>query len=131
MTTEEREEFKQKQLDVLNSFVFNVDTPEALAQVYARYHQRGEPLDTLEVIQDRYIGADREGLGNLAKQFLAPERVGIGVVADKNTPVVRADGSRITLERFITRQAAPAVRSPWRPGSPPESAAASQPAAEH
>ena len=41
-------EFKnleQKRLDVLNSFVFNVDTPAQLVGVYANYHMRREPLD--------------------------------------------------------------------------------------
>jgi len=40
-------ELEQKRLDALNSFVFNVDTPVDLVNVYGRYYMRNEPLDTL------------------------------------------------------------------------------------
>ena len=63
------EELEQKRLDVLNSFVFNVDTPKALVDVYGHYYMRGEPLDTLERIQDAFMGATREELIDLARQL--------------------------------------------------------------
>ena len=48
-----------KRLDTLNSFVFNVDSPAELVEVYSRYFLRQEPLDTLERIQDAFIGASK------------------------------------------------------------------------
>jgi predicted Zn-dependent peptidase len=94
-------EFNRKQLDALNSFVFNVDSPDALAKVYASYYLRQEPLDTLSHIQERYIGADLTELGRLANQYLDPDKLRIFVVADKTTPVTRGDGSRTTLEADV------------------------------
>ena len=92
---------EQKRLDVLNSFVFNVDTPAALVDVYARYHLRGEPLDTLERIQEAYIEVTKADLETLADKFLVPEKLQIFVVADKTIPVNREDGSWVTLEEDL------------------------------
>ena len=92
---------EQKRLDVLNSFVFNVDTPAALVDVYARYHLRGEPLDTLERIQEAYLGVKKAELETLARKFLVPEKLQIFVVADKTILVNRDDGSRVTLEENL------------------------------
>jgi len=92
---------EQKRLDVLNSFVFNVDTPAALVDVYARYHLRGEPLNTLDRIQEAYIDVTKAELETLANKFLAPEKLQIFVVADKTIPVSREDGSRVTLEEDL------------------------------
>lgn len=94
-------DLEQKRLDVLNSFVFNVDTPAALVDVYAQYHLRGEPLDTLERIQEAYIGAKKAELETLAGKFLVPGKLQIFVVADKTTPVPLEDGSRVTLEEGL------------------------------
>lgn len=94
-------EFERKRLDALNSFVFNVDTPGALANVYASYYMRGEPLDTLEHIQDSFIGADPADLEQLARHHLVPGNLQIVVVGDKTTPVLREDGTRHTLEAEI------------------------------
>jgi len=88
-------ELRQKRLDVLNSFVFNVDTPIDLVTAYGRYHMRGEPLDTLERIQDAYISVSQSDLEELAGQFLDPKKLQIFVVADKET---RMKGSRESLE---------------------------------
>ncbi|MBW1997569.1 MAG: insulinase family protein [Deltaproteobacteria bacterium] len=76
-------ELEQKRLDSLNSFVFNVDTPAELVEVYGRYYMRNEPLDTLERIQDSFIGATREELESLARKFLDPKKLQVFVVADK------------------------------------------------
>ncbi len=88
-----------KRLDALNSFVFNVDTPAELVEVYGRYHMRKEPLDTLERIQDAYMSASGEELRALAGKLLRPQRLQIFVVADKTTRVRRKDGTEITLEQ--------------------------------
>lgn len=90
-----------KRLDALNSFVFNVDSPSALVDVYARYHMRGEPLNTLEKIQDAYIHATEEDLHRLANQLLNPERLQVFIVADKNIPVKTSRGEQMTLEKDI------------------------------
>ncbi len=82
---------KLKRLEALNSFVFNVDTPADLVATYARYYMRGEPLDTLEKIQEAYIGVDGPEMQKLAQEYLVPEKLQIFVVADKNIPVFRTD----------------------------------------
>ncbi|MBN2124401.1 MAG: insulinase family protein [Deltaproteobacteria bacterium] len=92
---------EQKRLDVLNSFVFNVDTPAALVEVYGRYHMRGEPLDTLERIQGAYMGATREELRGLAGRFLNPQRLQIFVVADKTTRVQVKGEESVTLDEAL------------------------------
>jgi len=58
-----QESFELKRLDNLNSFVFNVDTPHDLVEAYGRYYMRKEPLDTLDKIQDAFIGASRTETG--------------------------------------------------------------------
>lgn len=90
-----------KRLDALNSFVFNVDSPAELVEVYSRYHMRREPLDTLERIQDAYIQATRDELRNLAVTLLDPEKLQIFIVADKMIPVMKADGAELTLEEDL------------------------------
>ncbi|MEE9612909.1 MAG: pitrilysin family protein, partial [Desulfatiglandales bacterium] len=92
---------EQKRLDALNSFVFNVDTPAALVNVYARYHMRKEPLDTLERIQDAFISVSREELEILARKLLDPRKLQIFVVGDKTTRVKKRDGSEVTLEEDL------------------------------
>ena len=94
-------ELEQKRMDVLNSFVFNVDTPYELVETYARYHMRGEPLDTLDRIQQAYIHARQEELVFLSGKFLDPHRLQIFVVGDKTTPVKREDGKVISLEEDL------------------------------
>ena len=91
-------ELEQKRLDSLNSFVFNVDTPSELVEVYGRYYMRKEPLDTLEKIQDAFIRASREELEILAGRFLDPKGLQVFVVGDKATRVKREDGTEVTLE---------------------------------
>ena len=90
-------EFKRKQIDVLNSFVFNVDTPLELVSVYARYHMRSEPLDTLETIQNEYITANTDDLQGIARRFLEPGRLQLVVVADKSIPVTPPGGEKRLL----------------------------------
>jgi predicted Zn-dependent peptidase len=94
-------ELEQKRLDALNSFVFNVDTPAALTSVYARYRMRGEPLDTLERIQEAFMKAEQKELPALARKYLDPGRLQIFVVGDGTVPVVQEDGSRVTLEEAL------------------------------
>jgi len=94
-----------KRLDALNSFVFNVDTPEELVEVYSRYYMRDEPLDTLERIQDAYMSATPEELGTLAGKFLDPKRLQVFIVTDKTTPLRKEDGTRVTLEEDLKKLA--------------------------
>jgi len=90
-------ELSQKRLDALNSFVFNVDTPSQLVEVYGRYYMRKEPLDTLAQIQDAYMSATEEELENLARNFLIPEMLQIFVVGDKTIRKKAEDATQITL----------------------------------
>ena len=96
-----QKDLELKRLDALNSFVFNVDSPAELVEVYSRYHMRGEPLDTLERIQEAYIQATQVELRDLAVELLDPEKLQIFVVADTMIPVKQADGTEITLEEDL------------------------------
>jgi len=106
------EVFRRKRLESLNSFVFNVDTPSALVDVYAQYRLRGEPLDTLEHIQEAYIESTPSQLRRLAEVYLRPEALQIVVVADKTIAVKDADGKETTLEADL-KAAAEHDRPGW------------------
>ncbi len=94
-------DLEQKRLDVLNSFVFNVDEPAELVEVYSRYRLRNEPLDTLERIQNSYINATEEELSNLAGRLLDPRKLQVFVVGDKNIRVKKQGGNEVTLEEDL------------------------------
>jgi predicted Zn-dependent peptidase len=93
-----------KRAEALNSFVFNVDTPAELVEVYGRYQLRDEPLNTLERIQEAYLTASREELLELGHTYLDPQALQIFVVGDKSIPVSR-NGNRITLEADLEKTA--------------------------
>jgi predicted Zn-dependent peptidase len=93
--------FDRKKLDTLNSFVFNVDSPFALADVYSRYHMRNEPIDTLDRIQDDFIQATRQELLSLARAYLDPGKMQIVVVADLETEVKGEDLETISLKEDL------------------------------
>jgi predicted Zn-dependent peptidase len=95
------DELQQKRLDALNSFVFNVDTPAELVEVYSRYYMRNEPLDTLEKIQSAYLSAQAAELESLARELLSTGKLQIFVVADKTLPVKGNGGSVMTLEENL------------------------------
>jgi predicted Zn-dependent peptidase len=95
------EDLELKRLDALNSFVFNVDTPAELVEAYGRYHLRGEPLDTLERIQDAYLNATGKELRDLAVRFLDPSKIQVFIVADKTIPVKSEHGAAATLEKDL------------------------------
>ena len=89
-------------MDLLNSFVFNLDTPAQLVEAYARYHMRGEPLDTLERIQDAYISAQKEELEKLARTFLDPARLQAFIVADRETGARDKEGRFLLIEESLS-----------------------------
>jgi len=99
------QEFRQKRLDALNSFVFNVDTPQDLVVTYGRYFLRREPLDTLELIQTAFLDATPEALKQLADRLLDPGKVQIVVVTDLGTAVSGQEGAETVGEAL--RQLAP------------------------
>ncbi len=105
-------QFEQKRLDALNSFVFNVDSPAALTRVYARYELRGEPLDTLDHIQESFMEATSKDLARLARTYLDPARLQIVVVGDRTTQVARKDGAGVDLETAL-QQTAEALGLPF------------------
>ncbi len=102
-----------KRLDALNSFVFNVDTPAQLVEVYSHYYMRGEPLNTLEKIQDAYRHATREELRELAVQLFDPNKIQIFIVADKMTPVKTKDGTERTVQEDL-KSLAKRIGLPYR-----------------
>lgn len=106
------DELERKRLDELNSFVFNVDNAAALTEVYAAYHLRGEPLNTLERIQEAYMKASSEDLVRLARTYLDPSGLQIIVVGDRSIQVPQEDGSRIDLETSL-RNTAEALGLPF------------------
>jgi zinc protease len=99
-------EIEQKRLDTLNSFVFNVDTPADLVNVYGRYYLRNEPLDTLTRIQDAFFNVSREDLSRLARQYLDPGKIQIFVVGDKLIKIRNVHGDEATLETTLVELAA-------------------------
>jgi len=102
-----------KRLDALNSFVFNVDTPAQLAEVYSRYYMRGEPLNTLEKIQDAYRHTTREELLELAVQLFDPSKIQIFIVADTMTRVKTKDGTERTVQEDL-KSLAKRIGLPYR-----------------
>jgi predicted Zn-dependent peptidase len=104
---------EQKRLDALNGFVFNVDTPADLVQVYGSYHLRGEPLNTLETIQDAFFTASQKELVRLAREYLDPGRIQIFVVGDKFIKAKNERGDELTLEETLM-ELAEALDLPYR-----------------
>ncbi|MFZ0725422.1 MAG: pitrilysin family protein [Desulfobacterales bacterium] len=100
------EDLDRKRLEALNSFVFNVDTPHDLVTTYARYQMRGEPLDTLDRIQQAFIDTGRSELEGLARRYLDPQRIQIFVVADQEIPVGQDSNGVRTLTQDLDRLAA-------------------------
>jgi len=94
-------EIEQKRLDTLNSFVFNVDTPADLVNVYGRYYLRNEPLDTLARIQDAFFNVSRKDLRRLAREYLDPGKIQIFVVGDKLIKIRNDHGDEATLEATL------------------------------
>jgi predicted Zn-dependent peptidase len=94
-------ELEQKRLDALNSFVFNVDTPADLVNVYGRYYLRNEPLDTLTRIQDAFFNVSREDLLRLAQQYIDPAKIQIFVVGDKLIKIRNGHGEEANLEATL------------------------------
>jgi predicted Zn-dependent peptidase len=95
------DELEQKRMDALNSFVFNVDTPADLVNVYGHYYMRNEPLDTLDKIQDAFFQADGDDLRRLALAYLDPQKIQIFVVGDKLINVRNDRGEEVTLETAL------------------------------
>ena len=102
-----------KRLDALNSFVFNVDTPAQLAEVYSRYSMMGEPLNTLEKIQDAYRHTTREELLELAVQLFDTSKIQIFIVADAMTRVKTKDGTERTVQEDL-KSIAKRIGLPYR-----------------
>jgi predicted Zn-dependent peptidase len=95
-------ELERKRMDLLNSFVFNLDTPAQLVEAYARYHMRGEPLDTLDRIQDAYIHARKEELENLARTFLDPAGMQVFIVVDPETRVRGKNTEAVSIAESLS-----------------------------
>jgi predicted Zn-dependent peptidase len=95
------QELEQKRMDALNSFVFNLDTPAQLVEAYARYNLRGEPLDTLERIQEAYLLAKKEDLEGLARTFLDPQKIQAFIVGGKETTVRKEGEAGVNLAEAL------------------------------
>jgi zinc protease len=97
--------FEINRQDSLNSFVFNVDTPADLVNVYGRYALRDEPLNTLDNIQEQFISATTDDMTRLAQKWLDPAKLQIVVVGDKTIPVIDENGTTMTLEDALKNTA--------------------------
>ncbi len=106
-------DFKLKKLDALNSFVFNVDSPDALVTTYGNYALRGDPLDTLAHIQAQFIQTRYKDMRRLARAYLDTSRLQIIIVADKTIPVTGPDGTRMPLASNL-KQLAGQLGLPFR-----------------
>jgi zinc protease len=113
-----KSDLEQKRLDTLNSFIFNVDTAAALVETYGRYYLRGEPLDTLERIQDSLMDVSRSDLIKLAGKYFDKNRLQVFIVGDKSTRVRTESGFEKSLEQEIKDLAdeygLPYEEIPWR-----------------
>ena len=78
-----------------------MDTKAELVDVYGRYYLRKEPLDTLERIQDAFLGATQEELHRLAIELFDLQKIQIIVVGDKNFKVQSQSGKEITMEEDL------------------------------
>jgi predicted Zn-dependent peptidase len=107
------QELERKRMDLLNSFVFNLDTPAQLVEAYARYQMRGEPLDTLDRIQQAYIQARKEDMENLAKTYLDPARLQAFIVVDPETSV-KGEGGEVAPIAESLSDLAGALALPFR-----------------
>jgi predicted Zn-dependent peptidase len=107
------QELERKRRDLLNSFVFNLDTPAQLVEAYARYHMRGEPLDTLDKIQDTYITVQKHELENLAGTFLDSAKLQAFIVVDDGTRVRDGEGLLVPIAQGLGDLAG-AVGLPFR-----------------
>ncbi|MBT8369995.1 MAG: insulinase family protein, partial [Deltaproteobacteria bacterium] len=96
-----RTELEQKRLDALNSFVFNVDSPADLVNVYGRYYMRNESLDTLEKIQDAFFSVSQKEIRRLAREYFNPRQIQIFVVGDKLIKVKSPQGDESTLAEML------------------------------
>jgi len=108
-----QQELEQKRMDLLNSFVFNLDTPAQLVEAYARYYMRGEPMDTLDRIQEAYLTAEDKELEDLARAFLDPRRIQVFVVGDEEITVRQKDGTMVKLDEAL-RSLADALGLPFQ-----------------
>ena len=110
--------FTLRQLDVLNSFVFNVDSPASLTEVYGRYFMRQEPLDTLDQIQTAYLTATPAKLQPLARQYFDPGNLQIVVVGDGDLKVrsqaEEAMDLRTALDQLAAQIGLPFEEAPLR-----------------
>jgi zinc protease len=107
------QELERKRMDLLNSFVFNLDTPAQLVEAYARYQMRGEPLDTLDRIQQAYIQARKKDMENLAKTYLDPARLQAFIVVDPETSV-KGEGGEVAPIAESLSDLAGALALPFR-----------------
>jgi DNA-binding LytR/AlgR family response regulator len=74
---------------------------------------RGEPLNTLEKIQDAYRHATREELRELAVQLFDPSKIQIFIVADTMTRVKTKDGTERTVQEDL-KSLAKRIGLPYR-----------------
>ena len=74
---------------------------------------RGEPLNTLEKIQDAYRQATREELCKLAVQLFDPSKIQILIVADAMTRVKTKDGTERTVQEDL-KSLAKRIGLPYR-----------------
>jgi len=76
------EEIKRAKDSILNSFIFNFDTPEKVLQEKMAYEFYGYPLDFLETYQKKIEQVTKEDVARVAAKYMRPEQMPVLVVGN-------------------------------------------------
>jgi zinc protease len=78
------DEIKRAKDSILNSFVFNFDTPGKVLQEKMAYEFYGYPLDFLETYQKKIQQVTKEQVAKVADKYMHPEKMPVLVVGNPN-----------------------------------------------
>jgi zinc protease len=76
------EEIKRAKDSILNSFVFNFDTPAKVLQEKMAYEFYGYPLDFLETYQKKIQQVTKDDVARVAAKYMHPEKMPVLVVGN-------------------------------------------------
>jgi zinc protease len=76
------EEIKRAKDSILNSFIFNFDTPSKVLQEKMAYEFYGYPLDFLETYQKKIEQVTKEDVARVAEKYMHREKMSVLVVGN-------------------------------------------------